>query len=106
MTKTYALIDNGIVTNLVVANDPSIFHNDAAIELQVRPEVGWTYDGETFAPPTEVPRIVEAKLVASDIADLVAALSKSGLSAERIQAIEAKINPAVLAEAAEVDRTP
>lgn len=92
--KTYALIDKGIVTNLVVADDPSIFHNDKAIELQVRPEVGWTYDGSVFAPP-EPQKIVDAKLVPSDVADLVAALSRSGLSPARIQEIEAKINPAM-----------
>lgn len=51
---TYALIENGIVTNVVVA--PEGWPNGVNVTtLTPRPSIGWTFDGETFAPPEEAP---------------------------------------------------
>lgn len=62
--KTYALIFNGLVDNLIVADeDPNPSWTPAALEiwdavvdvtgLDPRPAIGWVYDGTTFAEPTE-----------------------------------------------------
>jgi hypothetical protein len=48
----YAIIDNGVVTNVVVA-DSAFGDNWVAIEGG---GVGWLYDGSTFTPPpTPIP---------------------------------------------------
>lgn len=54
----YALIKDGVVVNsivsgedfnLVIANDYDAIVN--IDELEVKPDIGWEYDGETFAAP-------------------------------------------------------
>lgn len=50
---TYSvLIEEGVVTNRIVGTAPGYVENDVA-------EIGWTYDGETFSPPHEVPQTAE-----------------------------------------------
>lgn len=53
--KTFALINRGVVTNTVVAADPSLFkHDELVIEIVGdvdQPGIGWLYDGTSFSPP-------------------------------------------------------
>lgn len=94
MSKHYALVDKStnLVVNIVVADDPSIFTDVTAVELAVRPEIGWLYDGSSFAPTTP-PVIVRPTLTEAEAAALIVLLNHSNLSPDRIAAIEAKLVP-------------
>jgi hypothetical protein len=51
----YAIINNGVVENVIVWDGESEYPNSTAlINLASHPEVcpGYTYDGTTFSPPT------------------------------------------------------
>lgn len=50
----YAIVANNIVTNVVVDNNST---NDQYInitDLEVRPNIGWQYDGSDFIDPNEL----------------------------------------------------
>lgn len=56
----FALIKNGMVVNTIVADDEFISHiqdqYDHCVEITLNPgnpSIGWTYDGDDFAPPSE-----------------------------------------------------
>lgn len=58
MEKVYALIKNGIVENTIVAEASFIAliegQYDSCVridELDVKPGIGWSYDGERFSAP-------------------------------------------------------
>lgn len=60
--RRFALVDPETkrVLNIVAADDPSIFQGVLAIELPINPDIGWTWDGATFVPPTEDPGEADA----------------------------------------------
>lgn len=43
----YAIIDNGVVTNITLANEP---RNDSWVEATAGAAIGGTWDGSTFGP--------------------------------------------------------
>ena len=56
----YALINNGIVENTIVAEPDfiSIIENDYEYIVQIstdpgNPSIGWSYDGQNFHPPQD-----------------------------------------------------
>jgi hypothetical protein len=59
MIKTFAKIENGIVTNIALAEDTWPFENDPHIEIPegVQVGIGWSYDGTSFIAPSE-PEVV------------------------------------------------
>ncbi|PJK08000.1 hypothetical protein CO610_07500 [Lysobacteraceae bacterium NML95-0200] len=56
MTRIYALIDDGLVTNVITAETAWPEGIDVT-DFDPQPGIGWQYDGETFTPPPppEVP---------------------------------------------------
>jgi hypothetical protein len=50
--KRYAIVSNGTVVNVAVSDAPL---SADWIETQ-EAQIGWTWDGEQFSPPTPVPR--------------------------------------------------
>ena len=50
MSQTYLIIDGGIVTNVVLAS-ADVAAGNGWIASDGAANIGWTYDGETFAPP-------------------------------------------------------
>ena len=57
----YAIIENGIVANIAVANAPLAANWVDATGAQI----GWTWDGETFSPPqVDIAALAQAKLAA------------------------------------------
>lgn len=54
MNKRYAIIEDGIVANIVVAiEDPSYMTNLLCIEVDDSVQVGYLYDNNVFTEPTE-----------------------------------------------------
>ena len=52
MSRVFAIIEGGIVANVILAD---AWPNGIDVtDLDPRPAPGWTYDGETFAPPVVV----------------------------------------------------
>jgi hypothetical protein len=52
MTRAMAIVDSGVVVNLIVADAwPGGID---VTDLTPRPGPGWTYDGQVFAPPSPV----------------------------------------------------
>jgi hypothetical protein len=49
----YAIIKNGIVSNIAVA-DPEFAAEQGWIECPEGVGIGWAYDGQTATPPVEV----------------------------------------------------
>jgi len=56
----YALINNGVVVNTIVADEAFIasiqanYDNCIRVdELEVKPSIGWTYADEVFSNPNE-----------------------------------------------------
>lgn len=47
-----AIIENGLVTNVVVADDPA---DVGGIACDNTVSIGWIYDGEAFTPPPSAP---------------------------------------------------
>ena len=65
----WAIVDNGEVVNSIVADASfiEVLRNDhdsliETTDLAPWPSVGWTWNGETFAPPPE-PELVEDESV-------------------------------------------
>ena len=57
----YAIIENGIVSNIAVSNAPLAANWVDATGAQI----GWTWDGETFSPPqVDIAAQAQAKLAA------------------------------------------
>lgn len=58
---TYAIIENGIVANAVLA-EPAYAAEQGWVKLPAGAGIGWHYDGQTFSapppPPPAVPAIV------------------------------------------------
>jgi hypothetical protein len=62
MDKIYAQILNGVVVNIIILNDSTLeplFAQgfDACIQidqLSPQPGIGWSYDGQSFTPPSQV----------------------------------------------------
>lgn len=66
--RTYAVIDNGIVTNVVLAET---WNGIDVTDVSPRPGPGWLYNGATFTPP--LPTIVTLSEVQR--ADLLARMT-------------------------------
>ena len=56
MSRIIALIENGTVVNTIVAD--SWPEGVDITDITPRPGPGWTYDGETFAPPAPVEPVI------------------------------------------------
>ena len=57
MTKRYALIENGLVANVILA-DPAFAAAVGAIPCSDTAGPGWLYDGATFSEPPPPPEPV------------------------------------------------
>lgn len=64
MEQIYALIKNGIVTGLIVADESTISivadQCDSYVrvdQLSTRPGIDWTYDGNVFTNPNALPDV-------------------------------------------------
>lgn len=56
MLRVFAIIEGGIVANVIVADAwPNAID---VTDANPRPGPGWTYDGEAFAPPVPVAPVV------------------------------------------------
>jgi len=56
MSRTLAIIEGGIVANVILADEwPGAVD---VTDLDPRPGPGWTYDGEAFAPPAPVDPVI------------------------------------------------
>jgi hypothetical protein len=54
MSKRYALIEDGVVVNIVAATgDPSHMTDLLCIEVNDTVQLGYTYDGSNFIKPVE-----------------------------------------------------
>lgn len=53
MSRLFALVENGIVADVIVAE--AWPEGVDVTELTPRPGPGWSYDGQAFAPSAEVP---------------------------------------------------
>ena len=53
MTNTYAIIENNVVVNKVLA-DADFAAEQGWVTLPEGVDIGWTYDGETATPPEPV----------------------------------------------------
>jgi len=54
MNKRYALIEDGVVANIVAATeDPSYMTNLLCIEVDDSVQIGYLYDNSTFTEPAE-----------------------------------------------------
>lgn len=60
MEKIFALVNDGVVENRIVAETEFILQISSqwqfvvrVDELEQQPDIGWTYDGSNFAPPSE-----------------------------------------------------
>jgi hypothetical protein len=54
MIKNYAIVENGVVVNVAVSEialAPNWVQSDVA-------QIGWTYNGSSFTPPTPVPVVL------------------------------------------------
>jgi len=54
MIQNYAIVENGVVVNVAVSESalfPNWIQSDVA-------QIGWTYDGSSFTPPTPVPVVL------------------------------------------------
>lgn len=63
----YAIVQENIVTNLIVA-DAEFAQTIGAIECPDETNLGWTWDGEVFAPPgppAKTPGEIQAEIVAA-----------------------------------------
>ena len=53
--KTFAVIENGIVTNIIVGVEPEVVAANPTLYVEytdLNPAgIGWTYDGTTFTAP-------------------------------------------------------
>ncbi|MDO4709047.1 MAG: hypothetical protein Q4B94_04390 [Pseudomonadota bacterium] len=59
MTRIYALIGDGLVTNVITVEDTWPEGVDIT-DLDPQPGIGWSYDGAVFTPPPpEVPELPE-----------------------------------------------
>lgn len=76
----YAIIENGTVANIAVANEPLAENWVEAGSAQI----GWAYDGEAFTPPPPEPEAVPA---AVSMRQARLALSRAGLLADAETAI-------------------
>ena len=55
--RTLAIIENGIVANVIIAD---AWPNAVDVtDLTPRPGPGWTYDGQSFAPPAQSEPVVQ-----------------------------------------------
>lgn len=54
--SNYALVKNGVVENVVVWDGTGgIFDDYITVNIDgISAGIDWTYDGEAFAPPTEI----------------------------------------------------
>ena len=56
MSRTFAIIESGIVKNCIIADEwPGAVDVSG---MTPRPAAGWTYDGEAFAPPAPVAPVI------------------------------------------------
>lgn len=53
MTNTYAIIENNVVVNKVLA-EPEFAQAQGWVPLPEGVDIGWTYDGNTATPPEPV----------------------------------------------------
>lgn len=63
----YAIIESGVVVNAVLA-EPEFAAEHGWVELPDGAGIGWTYDGESFAPPAppvKPPEQIQAEIVAA-----------------------------------------
>ena len=64
---TYAIIENGIVANAVLA-EPAYAAEQGWVKLPAGAGIGWHYDGQVFSPPPPVvrdPEEIRAEIVAA-----------------------------------------
>jgi hypothetical protein len=94
MRKEFCLIDAGHVVNIIAGDentDPELYaHHDAIVEIPLRPDIGWKWDGKVFTP-AEMPQPVHAVLEQHEARDIMKALVESGLGPKRIQQIAKKL---------------
>lgn len=86
----FAVINQGVVENIVVAQAALSEVMVALDGLEVQPDRGWSWDGETFAPPPAPP----APDYGTRITPL-AYLSRVGLEAEVAIEVAAESDPVV-----------
>jgi hypothetical protein len=59
--RTFAVIENGIVVNIIVGVEPEVVQDNPDLYVEYTPEkpasIGWAYDGKTFIDPN--PPIIE-----------------------------------------------
>lgn len=93
----YAIIENGVVANAIVA-DAEFAASIGAVELPEHAGIGWTYDGTTWTAPVPAPAPVPA----------VASMRQARLAllqAGKLQDVDAAIAalPSPAKEAAQVE---
>lgn len=69
----YAIIDNGVVTNVAWAEDAQFASEQGWVELPEGAGMGWAFDGTTWSPPTAPSKTTEeiqAEIVAATQARL------------------------------------
>ena len=93
----YAILTNGRVTNVIVA-DPEVAATIGAVECPEGVGIGWTYDGTTWAAPAPEP--IPVPTVAS-MRQARLALLQAGKLADVTTAINALPSPAK--EAAQIE---
>ena len=57
--KTFAVIENGIVVNVIVGVEPEVVAANPTLYVEYTVEkpagIGWSYDGKKFIDPTPPP---------------------------------------------------
>lgn len=53
MSNIYAQVDGNTVVNVIVADAPRDVNDIDVTNVPVPPGPGWSWDGNTFSPPTE-----------------------------------------------------
>lgn len=53
MSDTYAVVENGVVTNIIIWDGGGEWSPDSGKAVKVKREcgIGWIYDGKSFTPP-------------------------------------------------------
>lgn len=111
MIRVFAIIENGVVSNVILAE--SWKGGIDITDVVPRPGPGWSYDGQAFAPPAEAPpaprhitrlafrqRFTQAELIGIEIACLD---DPSAPIQQRQQAAALRVMQRQVAEAAFID---
>ena len=62
----YAIVENGIVVNIVVA-DAEFAASQGWVEIQNNAQIGWIYEDGQFSQPPALPEPVELDILSTDV---------------------------------------